>query len=113
MAVGRIETLIVFPPIAVVVTLVAYAFSSTYSENAARDVSAKESGFDNYAEQSRAKASGYVNASGWHAEVAAAAERAAAEEDRRRKDWEAKAPERAAQAAKEEADAEVEVVQKN
>jgi hypothetical protein len=62
MAVGRVETLIVFTPIAVVVTVVVCAFSSTYSENAARDVSARESGFDNYADQSRAKASGYVNA---------------------------------------------------
>jgi hypothetical protein len=113
MAVGRIETLIVLAPIAVV-TLVVYAVSSSYSENVARNVSARESGFDNYADQSRAKASGYVNASDWRAKVTAtaaaenaAAERAAAEEAQRRKGWEAKAPELAAQAAKEAADAEL------
>jgi hypothetical protein len=50
--------LVVFAPLAVIAALVVYAISSNYSENATRNVSAKAAGFDGYAEQSRANASG-------------------------------------------------------
>lgn len=99
MAVRRRDTLLVFAPILIGGTFLAYAIASTSIDSRAKEAAAVAAGFVDSSEQETAKTVGFTEGGAYRAKVKADAERLAAEEVQRQKLWDADAPARAKIAA--------------
>jgi hypothetical protein len=103
----KLETLLVFSPIVIGAAFLAYAAITTHVENSAKEAAAKSAGFASVDDHERAGRSGIVDGTTWAAKVKADAEKLAADEAQKKREWDAQAPEREARAraqAKAEAD---------